>query len=64
MARIIKVVLTVLLAMVGMGISERYLGAEWGLYVKVIIVMIAAVAITLEILTAVGNKKDDGGEEE
>lgn len=63
MARIIKVVLTVLLAMVGMGISERYLGVEWGLYAKVIIVMIAAVAITLEILTAVGNKKDDGGEE-
>ena len=63
MARIIKVVLTVLLAMIGMGLCGRYLGAEWALYAKVIIVMIAAVAITLEILTAVSDKKEDGEEE-
>ena len=63
MARIIKVVLTVLLAMIGMGLSGRYLGAEWALYAKVIIVMIAEVEITLEILTAVSDKKEDCEEE-
>lgn len=67
MSRVIRIIATVILAVAGMKVCDRYPESEWALYARIIIVMIAAVVITLDLLGAAGDKKkkdEDESEQE